>query len=105
MVNMAEQDSDTGRRRTPRLSPDLIVERARRVLDDLGGMEVERVTGVQPDEDGKGWRVDLEVLEVRRVPDTADVLARYEVLMSRGGQFRGYRQIGRRRRADVEDMR
>jgi hypothetical protein len=104
MVTMAEQESDNGRRRIPRLSPDQIVERARRVLNDLGGMDVERVTSVQPDDDGKGWRVQLEVLAVHRVPETADVLARYEVSLSRGGQFRGYREVGRRRRADVEEM-
>lgn len=102
---MAEQGTDNGRRRVARISPEEIVQRARRVLDDLGGMEVERVTGVQPDDDGNGWLVDLEVVEVRRVPDTADVLARYQVAMSRGGQFRGYRQLGRHRRADVEDGR
>jgi Gas vesicle synthesis protein GvpO len=84
-----------------RKSPDEIIERVHRVLDDLGDMEVERVTGVEVDDDG--WRVNVEVLEMRRIPDTADILAKYEVRLTSGGQFLGYRQVGRRLRGQLED--
>lgn len=85
-----------------RVSPDEIVERAKKVLDDLGGMAVDRVTGVQSDDEG--WRINLEVVETRRIPDTADIIAKYEVLLSRGGRFRSYRLVGRRRRDQLEDL-
>jgi hypothetical protein len=97
-------DTTNNRGRSQHVPPNEIVDRARRVLDDLGGMEPERVVGLEADDDG-GWRVEFEVVEVRRVPDTADILARYEVSMTKAGQFRAYRQVGRRRRADVEDPR
>jgi hypothetical protein len=86
---------------TDRKSPDEIIERVHRVLDDLGGMEVERVTGIEADDDG--WRVNVEVLEMRRIPDTADILAKYEVRLTNGGQFMSYRQVGRRLRGQLED--
>jgi hypothetical protein len=57
---------------------------------------------VEADDDE--WRVLLEVVELRRVPDTSDVLARYEVRMSRTGKFRGYRQVGRRLRSQTEEL-
>ncbi len=85
-----------------RVSPDEIVERAKQVLDDLGGMTVDRVTGLEADDEG--WRITLEVVETRRIPNTADIIARYEVLLSRGGRFRSYRLAGRRRRDQLEDM-
>jgi hypothetical protein len=85
-----------------RLPADKIVMRARKVIDDLGGMDVDRVTAVEEEDDG--WRVNVEVVETRRIPDTSDILARYQVRLTHGGQFRGYRQIGRRRRDQLEDM-
>ena len=91
-------------RRSQHVPPNEIVERARRVLDDLGGMSPERVVSVEAADDG-GWRVEFEVLEFRRIPETSDILARYEVSMSKAGQFRAYRQVGRRHRGDVEDLR
>jgi hypothetical protein len=95
-------NSSRAPKRTSSKSPVEIVESVRRVLDDLGGLDVESVTGVEADDDG--WRVSVEVVEVRRVPDTADVLAKYEVSMSKSGQFRGYRQVGHRLRSQIEEM-
>ena len=78
------------------------MESVRKVLDDLGGLDVERVTGIEADEEG--WRVTVEIVEVRRVPDTTDVLGKYEVTMSKAGRFRGYRQIGHRLRSQIEEL-
>ena len=47
------------------------------MLDELGGMDVDRVTGVEADDEG--WRITVEVVETRRIPDTADIIAKYEV--------------------------
>ena len=95
-------DGSSPQQKRRRVSPDEIVGRAKKVLDDLGGMDVDRVTGVEADDEG--WRINLEVVETRRIPDTADIIAKYEVLLSRGGRFRSYRLIGRRRRDQLEDM-
>jgi hypothetical protein len=102
MADTQTSDSASSQPRRRRVSPDEIVERAKKVLYDLGGMDVDRVTGVEADD--QGWRVNLEVVETRRIPDTADIIAKYEVLLSRGGRFRSYRLVGRRRRDQLEDL-
>lgn len=100
---MSESQSSNGAAsgKVRRVQPDEIVERAKQVLDDLGSMAADRVTGIESDDEG--WRVDLEVVETRRIPDTADIIAKYEVRLSRGGRFRSYRLLGRRRRDQLED--
>lgn len=98
---MAENNSAQTQRRAGR-SPVQIVQRVRHVLDELGGLTVDQVVGVEADDDE--WRVTVEVVEVRRVPETADILARYEVQMSKAGKFRGYHLVGRRLRSQIGDM-
>jgi hypothetical protein len=39
--------------------------------------------------------VDVEVVEVRRIPDTTDVLALYEVTTDSDGILQGYRRLRR----------
>ena len=67
----------------------------------LGGMQAARhaagkireLTGRQPEhvvsvakQDG-GWQIGLEVVELHRIPDTADVLAVYEVTLDARGRL------------------
>lgn len=59
----------------------------------LTGREAEGVTGLERTEDG--WRVEVEVVEVRRIPDTTDVLALYEVTLDEDGELEGYRRLRR----------
>ena len=42
-----------------------------------------------------GWKVHVEVVEVRRIPDTTDVLALYEVQVDEDGDLMGYRRLRR----------
>jgi len=77
---------------------------ARLVAGELGellGREPEGVVGLARTEDG--WRVGVEVLEIRRVPDTADVLAEYEVDTDARGRIQGYRRTRRYERGRVSD--
>ena len=62
-------------------------------LAELVGKPVEGVTGVERGDDG--WRVTLEVLELRRIPETTDVLALYEVDADEQGGLTGYRRLSR----------
>jgi hypothetical protein len=59
----------------------------------LTGKEPEGIVGLQRDDDG--WKVQIEVVEVRRIPDTTDVLALYEVTSDRHGDLQGYRRVKR----------
>ncbi len=49
----------------------------------------------------KGWRVLAEVLERKAVPDTQDILGRYELRLDENADLLGYTQVMLRRRADL----
>lgn len=66
---------------------------AARELLALTGKQVEGVTGLDRTDDG--WTVQVEVVEVRRIPDTTDVLALYEIETDRQGALQGYRRLRR----------
>ena len=70
---------------------------------ELAAKEVEGVTGLERTDDG--WRVELDVLELRRVPNTTDVLATYEVLMDSDGDLDGYRRLHRYVRGSASEDR
>jgi hypothetical protein len=57
------------------------------------GREVEGITALEKSEDG--WRVQVEVLEVRRIPDTTDILALYDLEVGSDGELNGYRRVER----------
>jgi hypothetical protein len=84
------------RRSAPRAEPGrkptglMIAETASQQLAELTSKQVEAVTGLERTDDG--WRVEVEVLELRRVPNTTDVLATYEVLVDTDGDVEGYRR-------------
>ena len=51
--------------------------------------------------DGEEWRVLAEVLERRAVPDTQDILGRYELKLDENANLLGYKQVMLRRRGDL----
>jgi hypothetical protein len=79
------------RRRGP--TPAQMAARAASELTELVGREPEGVVSLES-EDGR-WRVGVEILEVRRVPDTADILAEYQVELDEHGALLGYRRVRR----------
>lgn len=62
-------------------------------LLELTGKEPEGVVAVS--KDGDSWLVEVEVLELRRIPNTTDVLASYEVTVDTDGELVGYRRLRR----------
>ena len=74
-------------------NPGRIAAEAARQLVELTGKEAEGVVGLDRSDDG--WKVEVEVLEVSRIPNTTDVLAMYEVEVDGKGSLRGYRRVRR----------
>ena len=70
-----------------------VASTAREVVRDLTGKEPESVTGMDRQEDG--WVVEVEVLELQRIPTTTDVLATYQVELDGDGELKGYRRVER----------
>lgn len=50
----------------------------------------------------EGWTAEVEVLERRSVPDTQDIMGRYEMKFDLDGELLGYKRIMLRRRSDME---
>jgi len=51
--------------------------------------------------EGEEWKVLAEVLEHRAVPNTQDILGRYELRLDGKGELLGYKQVMTKRRADL----
>ena len=78
--------SSIAAREAAQLAPKYITEMTHR--------QPERITAVAPDDEG-GWIVEVEVVEDRRIPSSADMLALYEIELDAEGALLGY---GRTRR-------
>ncbi|AIY17463.1 gas vesicle protein [Pimelobacter simplex] len=87
--------SEQRARRPARLSGPRAAARGAQQLAELTGRELEGVVGLSDDGDGEGWTVQVEVVEIRRIPGTTDVLAVYEVDLDRSGDLLGYRRVDR----------
>jgi hypothetical protein len=78
-----------------------VVENARRQLQEVLGVEPETVSGFE--RNGDCWTVTLEVVEMRRIPESTDVLSSYEVTIDDDGNVVGAAQRRRYRRSQVEE--
>jgi hypothetical protein len=74
---------------------------AARELAQLIGQVPEGIVGVEKHDDG--WRVKVEVVESRRIPETTDILAVYEVDVDNDGAVTGYRRMDRYVRGRIQD--
>ncbi|MGW4330645.1 gas vesicle protein GvpO [Nocardia sp. NPDC004573] len=66
----------------------------------LTSKQVEGVTSMEPTEDG--WLVEIEVLEDRRIPSSADILALYEVEIDLDGNLLAYHRTRRYGRGSTD---
>jgi hypothetical protein len=71
--------------------------RAAEALAELISHRLEGVSAVCRGEDD-GWVVDVDVLELARIPDTTSLLATYRVELDSEGELVQYRRIARFRR-------
>jgi hypothetical protein len=76
--------------------------RAMHTLAELVGCPAEGITGIRRNDDG--WVVEVEVLEVERVPETSDVLATYGVEIDNDGEIVEFRRLRRYLRTQTEGV-
>ncbi|MPY57317.1 gas vesicle protein GvpO [Streptomyces spongiae] len=100
--NSRKRESDAADRRP---SPMEVLRHARTQFAELTGMEPESVTSFEQSEDG--WTLEIEALELARVPDTMSLIASYQVELDPDGELTGYRRVRRyeRGRADPHRQR
>ncbi|THC51321.1 gas vesicle protein [Streptomyces sp. A1499] len=80
--------------------PMVVLRGAREQLAELTGMTPESVSSFERTE--SGWLLEVEVLELARVPDTMSLLASYEVQLDPQGELTGYRRLRRYERGRSE---
>ncbi|MEU4392599.1 gas vesicle protein [Kribbella sp. NPDC023855] len=101
--NGQSESAGTSRPRAsaPRKSLRAIAVGAAAELSELIGQIPEGIVGVEKTDDG--WRVQLEVVESRRIPETTDIMAIYEVDVDPDGAVTGYRRLQRYVRGRTEE--
>ncbi|MEU5593116.1 gas vesicle protein [Streptomyces sp. NPDC020298] len=97
----SQEDTDRHTADEHRPSPMEVLRQARAQLAELTGLAPEQVSSFEQTEDG--WALEVEVLELARVPDTMSLMASYQVELDPRGQLTGYRRVRRyeRGRADA----
>ncbi|MEV4036179.1 gas vesicle protein [Streptomyces umbrinus] len=80
-----------------------VLRNARTQLSELTGMVAESVSSFERTEDG--WALQIEVLELERVPDTMSLLASYEATCNPDGELTGYRRVRRYERGRADSNR
>lgn len=76
-----------------------IARRAKEALAEQTGLRPENVVSLS--KDGTGWHVSVDVVELRRIPDAADVLGTYVLDLDEQGNLVGYRRARRYLRGQV----
>jgi hypothetical protein len=93
---MAGKNGSNGHMKAPQ-----VVRRAIEQVAMLTGRPIEGVNGLERNDEG--WVVTLEVVELRRVPDSTDVLGSYAVSVDADGELEGYTRTRRYYRSQVEE--
>lgn len=69
------------------------------LIESLLNKKAEGITSMS--KEGDGWKVLVEVLERKAIPDTQDILSIYELKLSGEMDITGYRRVGLRHRGDT----
>jgi hypothetical protein len=93
---MADNDGEGDR-----LTARELARSASETLAELTGYAPEGVSAFQWD--GETWLVTVDVCELRRIPNTTDVMASYVVQLDEGGGLMGYKRTRRFTRGAAEE--
>jgi hypothetical protein len=79
-----------------------ICEKASRTAETIFKKKVDGIVGLSKNEEG--WLVEMEVRERKSIPDTQDILGRYEMRLDESGELLSLRRVMLRRRSDMEAL-
>jgi hypothetical protein len=82
-----------------RASIETVTDSALAIAKKYVRKELEAIIGVE--EVGGEWRVTVEALERKAVPDSQDLLGRYEIRLNKNGELIGWAQKIIRKRCDI----
>ncbi len=96
----SDADGDS-RRSSPPADLRTVIAAARAQLQELTGRPAEAVTSVERLQDG--WRLNVEVVELERIPASTSILGGYEVQVDSRGNLLEYSRTGRYPRNQASD--
>jgi hypothetical protein len=96
----SREDSSRSRRPSRTGAVDVTREALRQIAE-LTGRVADTASAVERTDDG--WRVEVELVELERVPATTNILATYEVEMDDSCALVGYRRLRRYYRNAAEE--
>ena len=76
-----------------------VIKKARQQLGEVTGLTACSTVLARKDE--SGWCVQVEVVEKKSLPDSQDILAKYELTLDEDGELMNFTRVGMRRRMDV----
>jgi hypothetical protein len=78
-----------------------IISAAREQIATLTSLPVDTVSRFK--RDGEVWLVEIELVEMRRIPNSSDVLATYQVHLDDEGSLLSYQRTQRYYRGQVKE--
>ena len=85
------------------MKPSEVALKAKEHLTTLTGLDALTVSSLEKVE--SGWSVTVEMLELRKIPDSHDVLGSYVCVVDDEGNLLSYKRTLRYRRSDVMEDR
>ena len=79
-----------------------IARMAKEELTGLMGLEPDTVSGMRHDDEG--WHVTVEMIELKRIPPSSDVLHSYEVLLDEDGEILSYQFVRSYTRGETMEL-
>ena len=70
-----------------------IARLAKEQLAQLTGLKADTVSELAKGEEG--WRVAVELIELKRIPESSDILATYDTLLDEKGTLIRYKRVRR----------
>jgi hypothetical protein len=83
-------------------SADAIARLAADYVAQMTGKDPEGIVSLEQPRDDR-WTVGVEVVETRRIPDSTDILAVYEVELDAEGELLAYRRVKRYSRCQLKE--
>jgi gas vesicle protein GvpO len=98
------QEQDNNSEQTGASTADVasMIARAKQHVEAVLGRP-ESVSGVE--RSNGNWRVNVEVVQLRRIPESTDILASYAVMLDGDGDLLSVQELRRYRRSQAEDGR
>jgi len=83
------------------ISPTAIAQRGKQQLAELTGLQPDTVSSLA--QDGNGWKVSVDMIEMKRIPASEDVLATYRICLDGEGNLVSYERGRRYNRSQVTE--